>query len=202
MTPSACPQADPPTAKQRAQLKATLKRASESLKAFELRLLVLHADESGSYRLLYPSLPLLADEYYRGVAKLVRSRESAAATGCSLSQAWLDNTAEQRARIDKLRNTRLKERSKNFSGPEVQPTSALRAGRKLSPAFLRSSDDPRVLAAEYLAGRREGIARMEQERLARQQARKERGRALREEFLRELAEADEARLALKNYGRI
>ena len=139
------------TADTRRHLRARLKRASDSLKAFEVRLQIIHADDSGACRSAFPVLRGLLADTYRHIEDGVRIRERDAAAGCDLSSVWLEKTKEQRARIDALRNARPKERAADYSGPWRTVAWATHAGWKLSPAFLKSSDDPKTLAAAYLA---------------------------------------------------
>jgi hypothetical protein len=73
--------------------------------------------------------PPLIPEEYAPVERSIRHNEREAAAGCKVSAAWLAETSEQRARIDRLRATALPERAPDYDGPWVMPIAARYAGR-------------------------------------------------------------------------
>jgi hypothetical protein len=150
--------------------RARLKRATEKLDAFLFRLQALHADRSGSFRMMYPRTPLLPDEWYV-VERSVGRNEREASDGCSLAAAWIAETAEIRTQIDALRNTPLPEKDPTYAGPMVFPAQALRAGKRRPVCSTR-----RIHAAEETAAIVAG-------HVAKLAERKARSRALLEEFL-------------------
>ncbi len=165
-------EADKAETLRRRRARARLTRATTMLEDFEHRLKALHADRSGSFRLLYAP-PLIPDEFYvinRGTQRNLRE----ALAGCPEAIAWVADTAELRARVDTLRAARLPERDPNYTGPDVMPTAAQWAGKR-----------SRNLFASYT---RRPTAEIVEERMAKVRERQQRGRTLLAEFIAESGE--------------
>jgi hypothetical protein len=159
---------DQAEARRLCSVRARLKGATRRLEDFLHRLQTLHADRSGSFRLMYCP-PLLGDEW-RPLERLVSLRRHDAQNGCPLAADWLEETSALRERIAALRNTPLPAKDPTYDGPAVLPHFALRAGKRQRS---RPADDP------------ERKGQMVAEYMARMEARKARSRALLEEFLRD-----------------
>lgn len=165
-------EADKAETLRRRRARARLTRATTMLEDFEHRLKALHADRSGSFRLLYAP-PLVPDEYRvinRGTLRNLRE----ALAGCPEATAWVADTAKLRARIDALRAKRLPERDPTYTGPDVMPTAALRAGKRR-----------RTVCASYT---RCATPELVEQRMAKALERQQRGRTLLAEFIAESAE--------------
>lgn len=164
------PEADKAEALRRRRARARLKRATSMLEDFEHRLKALHADRSGSFRLLYAP-PLIPHEFHvinRGTQRNLRE----ALAGCPEAMAWVADTAELRARIDTLRATPLPEKDPTYTGRIPLPSFAAWAGKRPRRGYI-----PRRAAEEMSA-----------ERMAKVMDRQQRGRRLLEEFKAELNE--------------
>lgn len=171
MARAPCSPEDQAEAARLCRVRARLKRATEKLQDFLHRLQTLHADRSGSFRLMYPGVPLLSDEWYALGRSLCRS-ESDARQGCPLASAWLHETSALREQIDNLRSTPLPHMDPTYDGPAVLPHFALRAGKR-----------PRNRLANDPARRAQVVA----DHLARLEERKARSRALLNDYLSEVS---------------
>lgn len=112
----------------RRRARERLKRAEGKLADFEYRLRALHADRSGSFRMLYRP-PLLPDEFYILSRSISRNFREAAA-GCPEALAWMEKTAELRAAIDTMRATPLPQRHPDFTGAIPPPSFAAWTGKR------------------------------------------------------------------------
>lgn len=156
----------------RRRARERLMRAEGKLGDFEYRLKALHADRSGSFRMLYRP-PLVPDEFYvlnRGIQR----NEREARAGCPEALEWLERTAELRSRIDTLRATPLPEKDPNYSGPSVVPCAAIRAGKRPRRPCL---PPPSAMTVVHLSA----------EQMVKVVARERRGRRLLDEFIAESA---------------
>jgi hypothetical protein len=161
---------DQAEARRLCSVRARLKGATGRLEDFLHRLQTLHADRSGSFRMMYCP-PLIGDEW-RPLERLVSLRRHDAQNGCPLAAAWLEETSALRERIDALRNTSLPEKDPTYAGPAVLPQFALRAGKR-----------PRNQLANDPARR----AQLVSDHLARLEERKARSRALLNDYLSEVS---------------
>jgi hypothetical protein len=102
---------------------------------------------------MYPRTPLIPSEWYVA-SRSLRRNLSDAARGCPLCIAWLEQTAELRARIDTLHNTKLPEKADDYDGPWVFPEFAMRAGknrRASSPRRSKTYEEIQQSTSEYVA---------------------------------------------------
>lgn len=111
----------------RGRIRARLASTSTRLQGLQVRLEALHADRSGAAQLYY-SAPLIPDEWLP-ISRSLGAIERYARAGCAASAEWLAATADQRALIARLRETRLTPRAADHAGPWLMPATAKFVGK-------------------------------------------------------------------------
>lgn len=105
------------------------------------------------------AVPLIPEEV-GNTNRAIQRVEKEAREGCPLSAAWLEDTAEQRALIERLRHTRLPPRAPDYEGPHLFGIGLKSLGKPPKSRGLPLRD-PAELVAEHFAKAR---ARDEQRR--------------------------------------
>jgi len=130
----------------RRRVRARLKRASEALGRYEVRLRALHGDRSGVAHTFYQGRPPI-NEWWP-VERTLRTIQRDVNAGCPLSIDWSESTAKQRRMIDELREARLEPADADYEGPNLWLGAAKSLGRHKERAVTRRI--PSNVVAEYM----------------------------------------------------